>query len=93
MTKRNDLPTLEADDERPTRRHNRKRGLPPFVILKRGLAIFAALFGVAMMIAMSVSPDTGINGRASEDTQIFAYILAAIPIAVGAWLWGGRDPD
>lgn len=98
MKKHDNIPTLDYDDDEPirsSRQQQRKpsHSLPPFVILKRCLSVFSALFGVAMIVAMSQSPDVGINGAASEDTQIIAYIFATIPIAVGAWLWGGRDPD
>lgn len=66
-----------------------KPSLPPFVILKRGLAILSAGLGVMVGIVALFIPD---NTPASENQQIANWVFVGVLIAVGCWLWGGRDP-
>lgn len=89
MPKRDSVPTLESDDDdEPTPRRN-KQSLPPFVILKRGLAILSGLVGIGVGIAMFL-PE---QNPPTENEQIAIWAFAGTCIAVACWLWGGRDPN
>jgi len=69
---------------------NQKR-LAPFTIIKRALAIFLALISVGLVCSLLFMPDKDTNS--SENVQIFVWIFALSPIAIAAWLWGGKDPE
>ena len=68
----------------------KKRRLAPFTILKRLLAGFVGFLGMvllgSLLFSATVPSDT-------ENDQIMNWILALAFLAIGAWLWGGRDPD
>ena len=65
----------------------RKR-LPPFVIIKR---ICAGLCGfAAIAIAIGHLAD---NAATTEGEQMALWSVAGGFAAVGAWLWGGREPE
>jgi len=68
---------------------NQKR-LAPFTIIKRALAIFLALTSVGLIGSLLFMPDKDAN---SENVQIVVWIFALSPIAIAAWLWGGKDPE
>ena len=63
--------------------------LPPFVLLKRSLAILSALVGIGIGIAMFI-PE---KNPPTENEQIAMWVFAGSCLAVGAWLWGGREPS
>lgn len=78
------LPTLESESRR-------KPKLPPFVILKRALAIFCVFLSVCLIGVTLFGPAEA--KKPDENTEIMVWIFMLVPGVVGLWLWGGRDPD